>query len=84
MTHRECGRYAPVDAAKGLCRKDEGPRPADGESCPDFTRLPRCGGCGNYRPGPSEGLGACAASKSSFMAYADMAAKTCPEFSGKA
>lgn len=80
-THRDCLNYAPVDAAKGLCRACGDPVPADGESCEKFARLPRCRWCVQYRPHPDKAqIGICAVSPKGFLAYADMTAKTCAQF----
>jgi len=84
LGHRDCRNYAPVDAAKGLCRASSGMTPADGKPCERFSRLPRCGWCAGFRAEPAKpGLGVCASSAHQFFAYADMAAKTCADFKAR-
>lgn len=81
MSHRYCRNYAPVDVAKGLCHKSRELITADGESCPNFERMPRCLFCLNYRADESKPrLGICQVSTRAFPAYEDMVAVTCQSF----
>ena len=80
--HRDCGNYAPVDAAKGVCHRTKEIIPADDSACAAFAALPKCAACSNYLPSEKDGLtGVCKASKNGFMAYAGMAAVTCENYS---
>lgn len=77
--HRDCDRYQSVDAFKGFCRRQKTLVAADEPACEHFTAAPKCGLCSNFTP-TTPTLGKC---KSTVIAYADMLAKTCKEYSGR-
>jgi 4-hydroxyphenylacetate decarboxylase small subunit len=81
VSHRDCRNYAPLDAAKGLCRKTSDLIPADEKICERFSCLPRCCRCTHYQADADKPLvGICGRSSNHFMAYADMTARTCADF----
>lgn len=81
-SHRDCRNYAPVDAAKGVCHRTKDRLNADGERCPAFEAMAKCGLCTHYTVEKgAQGLGLCRMSPMQFLAYADMAAATCGHYS---
>lgn len=81
MSHRDCRNFAPVDVAKGVCHRTKLGVAADGARCEQFVRLAKCRHCRNYLPDAgTAGVGVCAVSKNQFLAYADMTAVTCEQY----
>lgn len=80
-THRNCRNFAPVDTQTGICVLTKKPLGADDAACPAFTLLPRCGDCAAFTPSDTGAM--CAASKTSFPAFADIVAVNCPDYSPK-
>lgn len=81
-SHRDCRNYAPLDVAKGLCHRSKELVPADGEACPEFTLMPKCGNCAQFKPSAErQELGTCLASdqEPKFFTYPDLAAVTCAQ-----
>jgi 4-hydroxyphenylacetate decarboxylase small subunit len=84
LVHRDCCNYAPLDADKGLCLMSKDVILADGQSCEQFSLLPRCRCCVHYQPDANQPqVGICKRSPNLFMAYADMTAKTCADYQSR-
>ncbi|MFA6584371.1 MAG: 4-hydroxyphenylacetate decarboxylase small subunit [Elusimicrobiaceae bacterium] len=78
-THRACRNFAPVDTTCGICVLTGERFGADESACRKMTPLPRCASCANFSGEQS----VCQASKTGFMAFADMSALNCPDYSAK-
>lgn len=76
MKHKDCIYYLPIDAFKGICKRDKSNINADDDSCEDFELAPRCVNCSNFEP-TTDNLGIC---MKKYDAFPQMNASTCKEF----
>ena len=76
MKHKDCKYYLPVDAFKGICKRDKSKIVADDDSCEHFELAPRCVHCSNFEM-TSDEIGIC---MKKYDAYPQMNASTCLEF----
>lgn len=79
-THRDCYQFAPIDVVKGICHRTKKTIPADGETCGEFDRIPKCRHCKNFAADTNTvEIGVCDASMHTpkFAAYPDMVSTTC-------
>jgi 4-hydroxyphenylacetate decarboxylase small subunit len=77
--HKNCSFYLPVDAFKGLCKRTKEPLAADDAGCDAYDALPQCRHC-NHFTSDAEFTGRC---MNVSMAYPDMNATNCADFSWK-
>ena len=76
--HINCRNFAPVDAAKGICRHTLDITNADTPSCEKYELLPRCMNCSKYSEGEGSYLGMCNEADAAHFTYPDLPAVTCP------
>jgi len=76
MKHNDCKYYLPIDAFKGICKRDKNNINADDVSCEYFEKAQKCEYCSNFEL-ISEGMGKC---KEKYDAYPKMNASTCSDF----
>lgn len=76
MKHKDCKYYLPIDAFKGLCKRDKKDIKADDSSCEDFEKAQKCIYCSNFEETNID-MGLC---KNKYDAYPQMNASTCNEF----
>jgi len=77
MNHIDCNYYLAVDVFKGFCKRTKDQINADEIACDDFDKAPKCKHC-QYFSMKDEYLGLC---KDKAIAYPDMKAGTCKDFS---
>jgi len=77
MKHYDCKYYLPTDVFKGICKRDKSKIQADEKACDHFQKIAKCKHCGHFSHGESE-MGLCMKKS---VAYPEMIAKTCHDFS---
>ncbi len=77
IRHYDCKYYLPVDAFKGICKRDKSDLVADEESCEDFEKARKCIHCKHFQM-TSVDMGTC---MQKYDAYPQMNAITCTDFS---
>ncbi|MBC8320566.1 MAG: 4-hydroxyphenylacetate decarboxylase small subunit [Bacteroidetes bacterium] len=76
MKHIDCKYYLPVDAFKGLCKRDKNNIAADDESCEHFEKAQKCKHCFNFQL-TTDDMGNC---MKKYDAYPQLNALTCTDF----
>jgi len=77
MNHIDCKYFLATDVFKGICKRTKETVIADEISCDEFEKAPKCRHCKHYS-GEDLYAGVC---KNLFIAYPDMKAGTCTDFS---
>lgn len=76
MKHNDCKYYLPIDAFKGICKRDKNNINADDESCEHFEKARKCEHCSHFELTGDE-IGIC---NEKYDAYPKMNALTCTDF----
>lgn len=79
MKHIDCKYYLPIDAFKGICKRDKSNITADGNACDHFEKTQKCKFCSNFSA-TDENMGLC---MKKYDAYPEMNATTCNDFQWK-
>jgi len=78
MKHYDCKYFLMTDVFKGICKRDKTTIFADDAACENFEKARKCKNCNNFTT-TDDDLGLC---MNKFMAYPEMNAITCNDFSG--
>ena len=57
--HIDCWNYQAIDVVKGVCLKHGGMVEWAGETCPAFTRKPKCEFCTHFSEPDEDNIGTC-------------------------
>lgn len=76
MEHKDCKYYLPIDAFKGICKRDKNDIKADDTACENFEKAQKCIYCSNFKETNID-MGRC---KNKYDAFPHMNASTCNEF----
>jgi len=79
MKHIDCTYYLATDAFKGICKRTKDSIKADDSACSEFKKAPKCKYCKNFSMQEGD-LGLC---MGEIIAYPEMKAQTCKDFSWK-
>ena len=79
MNHLDCAYYLAVDVYKGICKRTKETINADDSACDDFEKAPKCRYCKHFSLN-GDLPGKC---MTTTIAYPDMKATTCKDFSWK-
>ena len=77
MNHIDCKYYLSTDVFKGICKRTKEDINADETACDNFDKAAKCKHCKNFSTN-EEYLGKC---MDKTIAYPDMNAQTCKDFS---
>lgn len=85
LKYRDTRNYSPIDVVKGIDLLTKEIVMADDDAPDEYLLRPKCKFCKNFSKDnkKTENLGICKLKDESFMAYPDMTAITCPDYSEK-
>lgn len=75
--HDDCRNFAPVDAAKGICRKTNTMIFTDTDVCDAMEIMPKCKNCSNFQDADKDNIGTCIGLKKHGWTYGELIAVTC-------
>ncbi len=75
--HNDCLHFAPIDAAKGICRIENVMVNIDHTVCENFKAVPKCRNCSHFKDPNKDEIGTCVGLEKKDWTFGDLNALTC-------